>query len=88
MLLVGYQASGTLGRLLEDGASTVRIQGDEIVVRDSIRKLDVYSGHGHADGPELAAWIAAPARERQGQGDDRNREAGAHQRHLRPHAQG
>ncbi|CVI57652.1 MULTISPECIES: MBL fold metallo-hydrolase [Agrobacterium] len=57
VLLVGYQASGTLGRILEDGASTVRIQGDEIVVRANIRKLDVYSGH--ADGPELAAWVAA-----------------------------
>jgi metallo-beta-lactamase family protein len=57
VLLVGYQATGTLGRLLEDGASTVRIQGEEIAVRASVRKLDVYSGH--ADGPELAAWIAA-----------------------------
>ncbi|MDP9857566.1 MBL fold metallo-hydrolase [Agrobacterium tumefaciens] len=57
VLLVGYQASGTLGRILEDGASAVRIQGDEIVVRASIRKLDVYSGH--ADAPELAAWVAA-----------------------------
>ncbi|WP_210013055.1 MBL fold metallo-hydrolase [Neorhizobium galegae] len=57
VLLVGYQANGTLGRFLEDGASTVRIQGDEIAVRASIRKLDVYSGH--ADGPELAVWIEA-----------------------------
>jgi len=55
VLLVGYQAAGTLGRLLEEGASTVRIQGDEIVVRARIRKLDLYSGH--ADGPELAEWV-------------------------------
>ena len=55
VLLVGYQASGTLGRILEDGASIVRIQGDDIKVRARIRKLDVYSGH--ADGPELSAWM-------------------------------
>jgi metallo-beta-lactamase family protein len=55
VLLVGYQAAGTLGRILEEGASSVRIQGDEIVVRARIRKLDLYSGH--ADGPELAKWV-------------------------------
>lgn len=57
VLLVGYQAAGTLGRILEDGASTVRIQGDEIKVRARIRRLDIYSGH--ADGPELADWVRA-----------------------------
>jgi metallo-beta-lactamase family protein len=55
VLLVGYQAAGTLGRILEEGADTVRIQGDAIRVRARIRKLDLYSGH--ADGPELAAWV-------------------------------
>lgn len=55
VLLVGYQAAGTLGRLLEAGAPVVRIQGEEIRVRARIRKLDVYSGH--ADGPELAQWV-------------------------------
>ncbi|MDK9697627.1 MAG: MBL fold metallo-hydrolase [Siculibacillus sp.] len=55
VLLVGFQAAGTLGRILEEGASTVRIQGDEIAVRARIRKLDLYSGH--ADGPELAEWV-------------------------------
>ncbi|AFL54836.1 metallo-beta-lactamase family protein [Sinorhizobium fredii] len=57
VLLVGYQAAGTLGRFLEDGASTVRIQGDDIRVRARIRKLDIYSGH--ADGGELADWVQA-----------------------------
>lgn len=57
VLLVGFQAAGTLGRILSEGASTVKIQGDEIAVRAAIRKLDVYSGH--ADGSELAAWIKA-----------------------------
>ncbi len=57
VLLVGYQAAGTLGRILEDGASTVRIQGDEIKVCARIRTFDLYSGH--ADGPELAEWVGA-----------------------------
>jgi metallo-beta-lactamase family protein len=57
VLLVGFQAQGTLGRFLEDGAKAVRIQGDEIKVAAHIRRIDEYSGH--ADGPELARWIAA-----------------------------
>jgi metallo-beta-lactamase family protein len=57
VLLVGYQANGTLGRFLEDGVKAVRIQGEEIKVAARIRQIDEYSGH--ADGPELARWIAA-----------------------------
>lgn len=55
VLLVGYQAEGTLGRILQEGAEAVRIQGEEIKVRARIRSLDLYSGH--ADAPELAAWM-------------------------------
>ncbi|HSP49664.1 MAG TPA: MBL fold metallo-hydrolase [Pseudolabrys sp.] len=57
VLLVGFQAQGTLGRFIADGAKAVRIQGEEIKVAARIRRLDEYSGH--ADGPELARWIAA-----------------------------
>jgi metallo-beta-lactamase family protein len=55
VLLVGFQAQGTLGRILQDGASRVRIQGEEIQVRARIRSLDLYSGH--ADSTELVAWM-------------------------------
>lgn len=55
VLIVGYQAPGTLGRLLADGAKAVRIMGDEIRVRAAIREIDVYSGH--ADGSELVDWV-------------------------------
>jgi metallo-beta-lactamase family protein len=57
VLLTGFQANGTLGRFLLDGAKAVRIQGDEIKVAARIRMIDDYSGH--ADASELARWIAA-----------------------------
>jgi metallo-beta-lactamase family protein len=57
VLLVGFQAHGTLGRFLQDGTKAVRIQGDEIKVAARIRMIDEYSGH--ADGTEIARWIAA-----------------------------
>ncbi|MDI1267264.1 MAG: MBL fold metallo-hydrolase [bacterium] len=57
VLLTGFQAQGTLGRFLADGAKAVRIQGNEIKVAARIRNIEDYSGH--ADGSELARWIAA-----------------------------
>lgn len=57
VLLTGFQAQGTLGRFLDGGATSVRIQGEEIKVKARIRRIDDYSGH--ADGPELARWIAS-----------------------------
>jgi metallo-beta-lactamase family protein len=64
LLLVGYQAEATLGRLLQDGVTPVRIQGEEFTVRARIRSIDLYSGH--ADGPELAQWITERAPIRHG----------------------
>jgi metallo-beta-lactamase family protein len=57
VLIVGYQAEGTLGRILQGGAKRVRIQGEEFAVRARIRSLDMYSGH--ADATELVDWIKA-----------------------------
>lgn len=56
ILLTGYQAQGTLGRILMEGAKAVRIQGEEIKVRARIRATDMYSGH--ADGRDLLEWIS------------------------------
>lgn len=57
VLIAGFQAAGTLGRLLADGAKRVRIQGEDIEVRARVRLLDVYSGH--ADQAGLVAWASA-----------------------------
>jgi metallo-beta-lactamase family protein len=59
VLLPGFQAVGTLGRILADGASSVRIQGEDIMVRARVRSLDIYSGH--ADQAGLVAWAQARA---------------------------
>jgi metallo-beta-lactamase family protein len=55
VLLVGYQAPGTLGSLIEQGVKAVRIHGEEVSVKATIRRLDAYSGH--ADRTELIEWV-------------------------------
>jgi metallo-beta-lactamase family protein len=57
VLLIGYQAPGTLGRLLQEGAEQVKIMGEEIKVKAKIRKLEIYSGH--ADRGDLLTWVKA-----------------------------
>jgi len=59
VLLVGFQAAGTLGRILQDGAHVVRIQGDEILMHAKRIAFDAYSGH--ADSTDLEEWVSAPA---------------------------
>jgi metallo-beta-lactamase family protein len=55
VLLVGFQAQGSLGRLLQDGEKIVKIHGEEVSVKAMIRTFEDYSGH--ADGPELVQWL-------------------------------
>ncbi len=59
VLMAGYQAVGTLGRFLIEGARRVRMQGEEIAVRARIREIDVYSGHADANG--LVGWAKGRA---------------------------
>jgi len=60
VLLSGFQALGTLGRLLADGEKRVHIQGEEIRVQAKIRQLDVYSGHADAEGLVRQALARRP----------------------------
>ena len=57
ILFVGYQAVGTLGRILLEGVDTVKLFGEEIIVQADIRMLPGISGHADVNG--LLRWAGA-----------------------------
>jgi metallo-beta-lactamase family protein len=62
LLITGYQAAGTLGRRLLDGARLVRIHKGEVPVLAEVASLKGLSGH--ADAGEMMRWLASLRRPR------------------------
>ena len=50
ILFVGYQAPGTLGYNIVNGAKTVKIFGEEIAVNARVEYIEGYSGHADQEG--------------------------------------
>lgn len=57
VVFVGYQANGTLGRMLLEGSSEVKLFGETIEVMAEIVKLEGVSGH--ADKSGLIKWVTS-----------------------------
>jgi len=55
ILFAGYQAAGTRGRQLVDGASFARIHGQDVPVGAAIESMDAMSAHADAD--EILRWL-------------------------------
>jgi metallo-beta-lactamase family protein len=55
VLLAGYQSEGTRGRSLQDGAKEIKMLGEVIPVRATVKVLDGFSAH--ADQGEILRWL-------------------------------
>lgn len=60
LLFIGYQAGGSLGRKIFDGAKNVKIFGEEVAVNSKIEAIGGYSAH--ADQPRLIEWLRPMAK--------------------------
>ena len=59
LLFVGYQAVGTLGRIIQDGAKHIKLLGKEIDIKATVRTISGYSAH--KDSEHLVEFISHSA---------------------------
>jgi metallo-beta-lactamase family protein len=57
VLLPGFQAAGTRGRMLQEGATEIQIHGQRVQVRAQVEQMDGLSAH--ADRDELIQWLGS-----------------------------
>lgn len=57
VIFVGYQAAGTLGRKIVDGAKIVKVLGEDILVKASIHTVNGFSAHAGRE--ELFEWVSS-----------------------------
>jgi len=59
IVFISFQEEGSVGRLLEDGADSVELDGEVVERKAAIETMTAYSGF--ADGEEMRTWIRALA---------------------------
>ncbi|MDD5406288.1 MAG: MBL fold metallo-hydrolase [Sulfurovaceae bacterium] len=55
LVFVGYQVEGTLGRYIVDGAKTIKVYGEEIVIKAKVYTINGFSAHADQNG--LIGWM-------------------------------
>jgi len=55
LIFVGYQAEGTLGRRIVNGATTIKIYGEEIIIKADVHTINGFSAHADQEG--LIRWM-------------------------------
>ena len=57
LLFVGYQAMGTLGRIILDGAEEIRLFGKRFPIKNKVKRIEGFSAHAGKD--ELYEWVTS-----------------------------
>ena len=60
IVLAGFQAAGTRGEALANGARDIKVFGQYVTVRATVERIDSLSAHADAD--ELVAWLGSASR--------------------------